>query len=315
MNIGLFKKKEKIRLLPSEMYSLIFKVVRMRHLSFIIHRYPKFIPFLIFCISFFTASIAFSQNAFSTAAGARGIGMGNANLTLKDVHSGFNNPAGLAYLDGFSGAAFVENRFLLQELQLAAISVAQSTNSGTIGMTLQYFGFEEYNEQKIGLNYSRQLFDKLSIGAQFDFLSTRVKEYGNASAITFEVGLQYEILDKLTAGIHVFNPIRATIGTENLPSIIQIGITYQVADYLTISSAIEKDTALPYNAKFGLEYQVADNIQLRAGMNSNPNRFSFGVGYLVNQLQLNVAATYHDVLGFSPAVGFRFTPKKKATLN
>ncbi|MFK7981019.1 MAG: hypothetical protein AB8G86_13620 [Saprospiraceae bacterium] len=273
------------------------------------------LPLLILPIFLFTASVSFGQNAFATPAGARGIGMGNANLTLKDVYSGFNNPAGLAYLNGFEGAAFVENRFLLQELQMAAISLAQPTNSGTIGMTLQYFGFEDYNEQKVGLNYSRKLFDKLSIGAQFDFLNTRVKEYGNASAITFGIGLQYEILDKLTAGIHVFNPIRATIGTQNLPSIIQIGITYQVADYLTISGAIEKDTTLPYNVKFGLEYQVADKIQLRAGMNSNPNRLSFGVGYLVNQLQLNVAATYHDILGFSPAVGFRFMPKKKATLN
>ncbi len=271
-------------------------------------------PLLIFCIFLFTTSLSFGQNAFSTAAGARGIGMGNANLTLKDIYSGFNNPAGLAYLDGFAGAAFVENRFLLQELQLAAISIAQPTNSGTIGMTLQYFGFEDYNEQKVGLNYSRQLFDKFSIGAQFDFLNTRVKEYGNAAAITFEVGLQYEILDKLATGIHVFNPIRATIGTENLPSIIQIGLTYQVADYLTISGAIEKDATLPYNAKFGVEYEIAKKIQLRAGMNSNPNRLSFGVGYLVNQLQLNVAATYHDILGFSPALGFRFTPKKQATL-
>lgn len=262
---------------------------------------------------FFLQSIH-GQNAFSTAAGARGIGMGNANLTLQDIHSGFNNQAGLAYLDGFSGAAFVENRFLLEELQLATIGIAQATNSGTVGLVLQYFGFEAYNEQKIGLNYSRQLFDKLAIGAQFDFLSTRVKEYGNASAVTFEMGLQYEILDKLTTGIHVFNPIRATLGNENLPSILQIGLTYQVADYLTISGAVEKNTVLPTTAKIGLEYQIVEKIQVRVGMNSNPNRLSFGVGYLVNQLQLNVAATYHDVLGFSPSLGFRFAPKKQATL-
>ena len=314
MDASLIREKEKINSQFPEKHPLIFNRLRIRRSSFLLHHFYRLVYLLVFCTSFFSISISFGQNAFSTAAGARGIGMGNANLTLKDVYSGFNNPAGLAYLDGFSGAAFVENRFLLQELQLAAISVAQSTNSGTIGMTLQYFGFEDYNEQKVGLNYSRKLFDKLSIGAQFDFLSTRVKEYGNASAITFDVGLQYEILDKLIAGLHVFNPIRATIGAEDLPSIIQIGLTYKIADYLTISGAIEKDAFLPYNAKVGVEYQVADKIQLRVGMNSNPNRLSFGVGYLVNQLQLNVAATYHDVLGFSPALGFRFTPKKKATL-
>ena len=262
----------------------------------------------------FPLQCAFSQNAFSTSAGARGIGMGNANLTLQDIQSGFNNQAGLAYLDGFAGAAFVENRFLLEELQLATIGIAQPTNSGTIGLVLQHFGFEDYNEQKLGLNYSRKLFDKLAIGAQFDFLHTQVKEYGSASAITFEIGLQYKILDKLTIGVHVFNPIRATLAMENLPSIIQIGLTYQVADYLTISGTIEKNTFLPTNAKIGLEYQIIEKIQLRAGVNSNPNRFSFGIGYLVNKLQLNVAASYHDFLGFSPSLGIRFTPKKQATL-
>ncbi len=311
METDLFKRKKKISIQLSEKYPLTFNRLAIHRSSFIIHHFYSLVPLLIFCIFFFSISISFSQNAFSTAAGARGIGMGNANLTLKDVYSGFNNPAGLAYLDEFEGAVFIENRFLLQELQLVAISVAQPTNSGTIGMTLQYFGFEGYNEQKIGLNYSRKLFEKLSISAQFDFLSTRVKEYGSATAITFEVGFQYEILDKLTAGIHVFNPIRTTIGTEALPSNIQIGLTYQVADYLTISGAIEKDSVLPYNAKVGLEYQVAEKIQLRAGMNSNPNRVSFGVGYLVYQLQLNIAATYHDILGFSPALGFRFRPIKK----
>jgi len=249
-----------------------------------------------------------AQNAFSTAAGAKGIGAGNANLTYRDIHSGFNNQAGLAYLEGFSGAAYAENRFLLKELQLAAISIAKPTNAGTWGMMLQYFGFEEYNEQKVGLSYSRKLFDKLAIGAQFDFLNTQIKEYGSAAAITFEIGLQYEILDKLTTGIHIFNPIRATIGTQELPAILQIGLTYRPTNYIAISGSVEKDSTLPYTIRMGLEYQVLEKIQFRAGFNSNPNRLSFGLGYTVNRMQLNVAASYHDVLGFSPALGVVFLP-------
>lgn len=258
-------------------------------------------------------SLLYGQNAFSTSAGARGIGIGNSNLTYKDIYSGFNNQAGLAYLDGFSGVVFVENRFLLKELQFVGLSVAQSTNSGTWGLALNYFGFADYNEQKVGLNYSRILFDKLAIGAQFDFLNTRIADYGNASGVTFEIGLQYEILDKLIAGAHVYNPIRATIGEEKMPSIIQIGLTYALADYITISGAIEKDTNLPYNLKVGVEYKVFEKVDIRVGINTNPNRFSFGLGYLVNRMQLNVAASYHDILGFSPSFGLRLMPKRKSS--
>ncbi len=253
-------------------------------------------------------SVLFGQNAFSTSAGARGIGIGNSNIAFKDIYSGFNNQAGLAYLDNFSGAIFVENRFLLKELQFVGLSIAKPTNSGTWGLTLNHFGFSDYNEQKIGVNYSRILFDKLAIGAQFDFLNTQVAEYGNATGITFEVGLQYEILDKLVAGAHVYNPIHASIGEEVLPSIIQIGLTYALAEYITISGAIEKDTNLPYNLKAGVAYQIFEQVNVRVGMNTNPNRFSFGLGYLVNNIQLNVAATYHDILGFSPSFGLSFLP-------
>jgi len=257
----------------------------------------------------FTVSMVYGQHGLSTSAGARGIGIGNSNLVFKDIYSGFNNQAGLAYLDNFSGAVFVENKFLLKELQFVGLSIAQPTNSGTWGMTLNYFGFTDYNEQKVGLSYSRILFDKLAIGAQFDFLNTRITEYGNANGVTFEIGLQYEILDKLMAGAHVYNPIRTTIGDEELPSIIQIGLTYSLADYITISGAIEKDTNLPYNIKVGAEYQIFEKVDIRVGMNSNPNRFSFGLGYMVNNIQLNAAATYHDILGFSPSFGLSFLPE------
>lgn len=270
----------------------------------------RFSCLLLLLLNFLFTDVS-AQNAFSTAAGAKGIGAGNANLTYTDIHSGFNNQAGLAYLDGFSGVAYTENRFLLKELQLAAISIAKPTNSGTWGMMLQYFGFDEYNEQKVGVNYSRKLFDKFSIGAQFDFLNTQIKEYGNAAAITFEVGMQYEILEKLTTGIHLFNPIRASIGIQELPSILQIGLTYRPTGYIAISGSIEKDSTLPYNLRMGLEYQLLEKIQFRTGFNSNPNRLSFGLGYTVNQIQLNVAASYHDVLGFSPALGVVFLPATK----
>ena len=268
---------------------------------------------------FFTLTIGFllflnctkGQNAFSSISGARGIGVGNSNLVYQDIYSGFNNQAGLAHLEGFSGAVFTENRFLLNELQLLGLSIANPINSGTVGMTLQYFGFSAYNEQKIGLNYSRKLLEGLSIGAQFDFLNTRIKEYGSASAITFELGLQYEILEKIIAGVHVYNPIRVSLGTDELPSILQIGITYQATDYITISGSIEKDTYLPYNFRFGFEYELLNKIHLRAGVNSQSNRFSFGVGYSVNQLHLNIAASYHETLGFSPAFGVSYQPTKE----
>ncbi len=241
-------------------------------------------------------------------AGARGVGMGGADLNYKSIHSIFNNPAGLAYLDGFSATAFTENRFLLEELKSVSLGLAYPTSSGTIGLLVQYFGFQDFNEQKLGISYSRKLFDKLAIGAQFDLLNTRISEYGSAQAITFEVGLNYEIVRNITAGVHIFNPIRAAIlEGEPLPASIQIGVTYQPADYLRWSISVGKDSDLAYSFRTGLEYLLLKKIFFRAGMTTNPNQFSFGLGYLYNNLQFDLATSYHQVLGFSPSIGISYS--------
>ncbi|MEM1121815.1 MAG: hypothetical protein AAGJ18_15295 [Bacteroidota bacterium] len=249
------------------------------------------------------------QNAFAHYAGARGIGLANANLGFRDVYAGFNNQAGLAFLEHFGAVGYVENRFQLDELKLAAVTVAKPTELGTFGMTLQYYGFDLYNEQKVGLNYSRKLFDNLAIGAQFDFLNTRISEYGNASALTFELGLQYRIIEKLWAGVHVFNPIRAELGQTALPALLQIGLNYEVSTALIISASIEKNAELATNYRIGLEYFLWQKVFFRTGINTEPSLLNFGLGYDVGQVQINVAASFHQVLGISPAIGLRFTGK------
>ena len=117
---------------------------------------------------------ATGQNGYYPAGGARGVGMGNAGLGFQDINSAFSKPSGLAFLDGFSAAATVENRFLLKELHTAMAAAALPAAGGTFGMTLRYFGFELYNELQTGLSYARKLSDGFAIGAQCHYLQTRL---------------------------------------------------------------------------------------------------------------------------------------------
>ena len=132
---------------------------------------------------------------------------------------------------------------------------------------MQHYGFSAYNEQKIGLAYSRVLLDKVSIGVQFDLLTTRIKEYGNSATITFEVGIQYAISEDLKAGFHLFNPIHAQIViNETLPMIAQFGLTYTPTDYLVLSVAMEQNSVASYTIKAGLEYLVEKRFFVRTGV-------------------------------------------------
>ncbi|MCB0644837.1 MAG: hypothetical protein KDC44_24495, partial [Phaeodactylibacter sp.] len=146
--------------------------------------------------TFFFSGISFlllAQNGNAPLAGARGAGMAGTGLVIEDIYSSFSNQAGLAFLDGFAGGVTAEQRFQLQEIQLVGAAAAYPTGSGTFGLALSYFGFEAYNEQKIGLNYARLLTDNLSLGAQLNYLTTRIPNYGSAGTLSFELGLQARI--------------------------------------------------------------------------------------------------------------------------
>lgn len=250
----------------------------------------------------------FGQNGTPPPGGARAIGMGFTGLTFKDVHAVFSNAAGLATLDRASVTAFGEQRFLVEELGTYSFGVALPTNAGTFGLGVQHFGFEGYNEQRIGLAYARPLSEKLSIGGQFLALNTQIQEYGSRLALTFAVGLQYQILPKLELATHINSPARVEEANGTfLPTVLSVGARYTPSDNVAILLEAEKDIDYPVRTKIGIEYQVADPFYLRFGVATHPATVTLGIGYqIADRLWFDVASGYHEILGFSPAAGIHY---------
>lgn len=273
----------------------------------------QFTFFLFFTFSFLLGLAA--QNGTPNIAGARGAAMGNTGITFTDINSIFSNQAGLANMKGLAAAISGEQRFLLTEINSLSAGVAYGKGFGTFGLSLGYYGFKDYNEQKIGLAYARKLFDKLSIGLQFDFLNTQIAEYGSKGLVTFEIGLQSQITKKIHLAAHVFSPATISVTEDDvLPTVFKLGGAYLPSDRVTFLIEVEKDLDYPVQVKAGLEYQILDAVSLRAGVGTNPTLMSFGVGYqLKSGLSIDVGARVHQVLGVMPAVGmvFQGAGKKK----
>lgn len=255
----------------------------------------------------FSAGLA-AQNGLPPMGGARAAGMGYTGVTFTDINALFSNQAGLGQLEDITATAFGEQRFLLSELGSYSFGVALPTNSGTFGLSLNQFGFEGYSEQRVGLAYGRQLFDKLSIGAQALLLHTQIPEYGSRAAATFELGALVELLPQLQIGVHAYSPIRVSVvESEFLPSLLKAGLQYRPSEQILLLAEVEKDIDHPARAKFGLEYRVAEPFRLRVGAATKPTTVSFGFGYqVVDQLRFDIASAYHEVLGFSPAAGLAY---------
>ena len=237
--------------------------------------------------------------------------MGGTGLTFTDLNSAFRNQAGLAFVENLSGMVVGERRFMNSPVNALSAAAAYPSEFGTFALTLNYFGIDAFNEQKIGLAYARQLFDNLAIGVQFDYLNTQIQEYGSSGAITFEAGIYSKISNALSLAVHVYSPARIewTEG-ENLPSIFAVGLAYQPSNKVVLTAEAEKDIDFDTRFRGGVEYLAIEKVWIRAGAATNPVNVSFGLGYAVSeQLRMDISSVYHQYLGITPGIAVVYTRK------
>jgi len=169
--------------------------------------------FLISALSFF--SILLKAQILRRPVAAVYTGIGAYSIRHTDVFSFTANQASLAQLKNTSAAVYGERRFMLGELANYTAVAGITTASGNFGLKGNYAGFSDYNETQIGLAYARKLGSKLNIGAQFNYNGIRIAGYGNASAISFELGAIMHVSEKLHTGVQVTNPVGGKFGDGN----------------------------------------------------------------------------------------------------
>ena len=241
----------------------------------------------------------------------RSSALGGSGVGFQDVNAIFTNQAGIAKLEKFSGLASVEQRFGLSELSTYSLGVALPSSAGTFGLSVNYFGFEAFNQQKIGLVYARNLLSKLMLGGEINYHNFNVLEYGSVGTMSFELGLQYSILENIIVGAKIANPIeREFVNGEHLATEFDLGFFYQPVEKVGIAVEVEKQLDTKPNLRIGLEYQLIDVLYARVGVASNPNFVSFGLGTQTkNGFKIDFASNYHQILGWSPGLSIAYQGK------
>ncbi len=250
--------------------------------------------------------------------GGKSAGMGHASVTLSDVWSTHHNQAGLGWLEDASAGVFFQNKFLLKELNYMGFAYAHPIKSGTFGISFTNFGSSLYGESKVGLGYGMKFSDKITGGVQLNYQNTRIaNNYGSHSGITAELGMQAFLTDNFMLAVHLFNPTRSKLNDyndERIPTIIRLGLNYQFSDKVMTTLEAEKDLLNQPIFRAGLEYKTNDLIYLRAGIGTNPTLASFGFGLNLDNVQIDIAAAYHQTLGFAPelSLNYLFGNKKES---
>lgn len=247
--------------------------------------------------------------------GARNIAAGGTSVITPDVWAVFNNPAMLAELEYFSVGLNHENRFLIRELGLNSIAVTLPAKPGSLGIAIRQFGSALYSETFAGLAYGRMFGERFNAGIRLDAYHTQLGEnYGKRTILTFGGGASAWLNENLTVGAVLFNPFRILVSgafSENIPTIMRTGFLYQIENDIRIMGEIEKDSRYKPTYRIGGAYQLMNIAELRVGTSLFPSTWSFGFGLLLGSFRFDIAASRHEVLGFSPNASLVWQRKKR----
>ena len=240
---------------------------------------------------------AFAQNTNVTSNS-----LGGCGLTQTNVWSNLSNQSGLAEITQLSVGVSTKNSFGIKELSTHVAIFALPVSGGVFGLNVAYTGFELYNETKIGLAFGKKLSKSFNVGIQGDYLGIYADgSTNNKNSFTFVIGAQKRLMRDLTLGTHIFNPIAVKLNeTEVIPTIFKLGLRYDANSKVSVFTETELENGENGILKAGLEYKIIEQLQLRTGFSTNPAKNTFGIGYTLNNIQVDIAINRHQLLGYSP---------------
>ncbi len=268
-----------------------------------------------YCLTVLLLAITVAQaQVINDPIGARAWMHGGTSAAATDVWAAANNAGAMAFVKNSQAGLYTEQRFMMSEMKLANVSGVLKTKYLNVGGFVNYYGYDLFNQQKIGLSVGKLLAENLALGVQINYLATNFGDnyYGNAHAWAGSIGVLYKPTSTLRTGLQLFNVTQAKYSatlTERIPTIGRLGLEYDVSKKVT--TMLEADQML--NAQLvmrgGLRYQLHEILSLSVGAANNPVYYTFGTSIKIKTLNIDFASTFHQILGFTPHLGLIFPVK------
>ena len=252
----------------------------------------------------------YGGNPYHPVAGAGEAGTGYVCIMKNSFWSSFHNQANLAGSKSLSLGLNYENRYGIKELGTRTAGITIPAGKTSLGAVYSYFGYPEFRKEMAGIACGLKLCTRITAGVQVDYFSEKTSgEYTDHRYLTCEAGFIITPSESLSMGIHVFNPVPESISRSGLPSILRVGVGNRLSKALFAGIETEMSTGSKLIIRTGFEYETLKMLWLRGGFSTDNTSFSFGIGFRMRLVKIDLGFATHEKLGVTSSASLIFQIK------
>ena len=291
--------------------------------------------------------------------GARYLAMSGAtSANVTGLEGIYWNPAGVDFSPTSANALFSYRSYMADMNVNYVAASGRLGDFGSVGISIRSFNIGDIQETTmdqpdgtgavisptffvLGLTYSKQLTDRISVGANFNLINESIDRV-SASGFSFDFGVQYRDLLEvpgLDLGVVVRNlgsPMKfdgnalyvnaidpnsnrgptyllVEAATAELPSDISIGLSYKnkfdEENAVTIAGAFQNNNYTYDDYKFGAEYSYRDIFFVRGGYLFSPQSTDDTPNIFQNYT-LGLGLNFKEFSGIDLSLDYAFVPVK-----
>ena len=255
----------------------------------------------------FLSLTASGGNPYYFSGGAIATGMGSVCVTGPGFWNSFRNQALLTQYPKLSIGFNYLNRFNIRELGTRTAGLIIPAGTTSLGILYSHFGYSEFRREITGLACGVTLSENISAGVQIDYLSEKKSgEYENHGSLTCEAGLFIKVSEKISAGIHIFNPVPNSVRNTFMTSTLTAGAGIDISPVLYAAVEVEMNSGQMPEIRSGFDYEAVENLWIRGGFSTRNTSFTLGIGYLMKTVKLDLGFATHEKLGVTSGASLIF---------
>lgn len=247
-------------------------------------------------------------------AGPVNTGMGHVKVFSNSPWAPLNNIASLSQQQHPVVGTSYQLRFNMDELSSRVLTAVIPTNYGIVsGLVLQN-GYSKSLYNRYALGFSRLFGDKASVGLQFNYITHHIESADNAGAFYSSFGLQMDAAESLQLGVFIQNAEQSKISYNQisypLPTFFNAALKWCAGTNFLIIGEFEKEMDHDPVYKTGVQLGFNERLFVRSGIKAKPVEFTFGGGFSLGKLNIDVGFSHHQQLGMTSAAGLSYVFNK-----